>query len=209
MKTAWFFGDCFTYGHGCHPGDEYYESYKPQKLFSTILSEKWECKEMNLGKIGAPNQVIIFSILENFHKIKEKDYVVILMTGQHMNNLVPSKKDWYKPFPKNSYTTTDNDELIYELREDAKKNIKQWDNYYKSLYSFIIRDLKNKNVNVIFDSRLDWIWDWKWKPRHRVFETIKQVTNNQIDDGHLSWKGHKQMAHRIAYEYENHLSTLI
>ena len=69
-NTAWFFGDSFTYGDGCRKGFEYYEKYPNGKLWTTIVSEKLNLSEKNLGRPGNSIPMILNELITNLVNFK-------------------------------------------------------------------------------------------------------------------------------------------
>ncbi len=59
MNNIWFFGDSFTHGTGCRPGDEYYLKYPPKKndeLWIDIVTKKLNLNHyvLTVGKYYLP-----------------------------------------------------------------------------------------------------------------------------------------------------------
>lgn len=196
MNKAYFFGDCFTYGEGCKPGYQYYDTTPTKKIFSEILSEKWNVIEDNKSLIGNTNDTIISQVVETLEYITEGDYVVMLPTLAHSNNFVHRGKDWYNHFP--SHCAIPIEDLFASENLNRRKETEQlWDNFYNKTFESFVRYFVKNKINVFYDNKKDWIWPTQFKKHGCKFHTIQEDTNDKIKNLHLSWKGHEQFAEYI------------
>ena len=99
MNNLWAFGDSFTAGWGCTPEFEYYKKYYKDgdKLWVEMLSDEMGLTLSNIGKDAASNDYIIDSIILNWKKIKQNDFVIIGKTFSHRFD-IPIKKEFTSRF---------------------------------------------------------------------------------------------------------------
>jgi len=211
MNTIWCFGDSFTNGEGCRPGDDFYEKYKKEgdKIWTDWISEWYDVDVVNEGRRGASNDMILDSIIFKFEEFKEGDCVIIGKTlvgrfdvpykNQNGENvLVPVFTNWlmYK-----------GREVADSYTEDEINTILNFQSYFSSnslyakrqddRFNFIIKILKEKKINVIF---------WNWDKIHKQHELIDKASNFTILDGHWSFKGHKTFAIYLVGKFFNNLT---
>jgi hypothetical protein len=213
MNKIWCFGDSFTAGDGCRPGEDFYEKYKKEgdKRWPEWITEWTGVNLINKGRSGSSNDMIIDSILLNFDKIKSGDCAII---GKSLSNrydvpykdkngnevLVPVYANWVE----NSST---NRNIIESFDKDQLETIINFQYYFSAhkLYAerqdirfdFIIKRLKEKNVNVFF---------WEWYKIYTQHETIDQASNYTNLDGHWSFKGNKTFASYLATKFFSNLN---
>ena len=203
MNTLWTFGDSFTAGWGCTPQFEYYKKYYKDgdKLWVEILAEEMELNLSNIGKNAASNDYIIDSIILNWKKIKENDFVVIGKTFTHRFDIpIKLENRWVTILDKfkldNGYNLFNNDEFetivnfnyyfasnsLYKERQDLR-------------YDFLVKGLQERNIKV-------YIWDVLSHAKLK-FNTIQMDTNNELIDGHFSFKGHIEFYKWISKKIKN------
>ena len=204
MNTLWTFGDSFTAGWGCTPKFEYYKKHYKEgdKLWAELLAEEMGLTLSNIGKNGASNDYIIDSIILNWKKIKQNDFVVIGKTFTHRFDVPIKFEDrWatildkfnldndYNLFNKEEFETVVNFNYLfaanplYKERQDLR-------------YEFLVNELEQKQIKV-------YIWDIESSHRKLKFNTIKMDTKNEIDDGHFSFKGHIEFYKWISKKIKN------
>lgn len=210
MNTIWAFGDSFTFGHGCRengPNSEYYYNYKKEndKIWVEWLEEYLNIPVKNLGVPGASNDIIIDSIIDNWDKILEKDYVLVGITWHDRfdvpfeNRLQTIYFDWKNKGDKN---------LFFDEKLETILNFQYYfsnNELYKSRntkrYNFLEKRLNEKNIKTYF-------WDTKSYVQSGNIETITTHTQNKIKDSHFSFNGHKQFS-EIIYKKITNKMTLI
>jgi lysophospholipase L1-like esterase len=204
MNTLWAFGDSFTAGWGCTPQFEYYKKYYKEgdKLWVDLLANEMGLTLSNIGKNAASNDYIIDSIILNWKKIKENDFVVIGKTFTSRFDIpVSIENRWvtildkfsldngYNLFNKEEFETIVNFNYLfaanplYKERQDLR-------------YDFLVKELEQKQVKV-------YLWDIISSHAKLKFNTIQMDTNNEIDDGHFSFKGHVEFYKWISKKIKN------
>lgn len=195
--TLWTFGDSNTAGHGCNPKDEYYEKHYRigDKIWPVWLSEKLGVNLRNLGKNGSSNDVIIDTIIEKWDEINKGDFVFIGMTHSHRFD-VPINNQFHS--------------IVHDFSENKNGMNKEKFETIVNFQYFFADDVLFKNRHK---KRLEWIkkllikkecvivalWDVQIDLRN--FETIKDATNGNIIDNHLSFKSHKLLSEIFYKKY--------
>ena len=81
MNKLWIFGDSFSHGHGFNDSDPFYESTLSndidKRYWCEIVADELNLELHNYANVGASNDYILDTILNNADKIEEGDYVVI------------------------------------------------------------------------------------------------------------------------------------
>jgi ribonuclease HI len=84
-----------------------------------------------------------------------------------------------------TYTDSELDTLQnIAILTDSKVVMDRWN----FRFNFLEKLIKNKRAKVL-------VWDVK--DAFEIYDTIQDATNNKIDDGHWSYKGHKDFANYI------------
>ena len=206
MRTLWTFGDSFTFGHGCRPDgplSEYYYEYKSNDddlIWPEILSKKLNCDLVNLGKCGASNDYIFDTIIENYSQIKENDFVIV-----------------NKTFPQRFDVPNDIRNELHSIIAELSIKDKKWDTVFKNLnkskdeIETIINFMYHFSGHSLYEKRQDKRYSfikssikcdkyYECKTTEILlskFEDITEHTKGKIIDGHLSFRGHKQLANYI------------
>jgi hypothetical protein len=204
MNTLWTFGDSFTFGHGCIPDgptSEYYFNYKKEgdDIWPNHLGKLLNTKIKNFGKCGASNDFIIDSIIDQWDKIKENDFVIISRTYHTRfdiplkNKLSLSTNFWHQ------IEDLKNFDNYFESKEKMETviNFQYYfanDELYKKRhlkrYNFLLKLLNEKNIRTF-------IWDVEYMQYTTRFEKIADATNYEIKDYHFSFKGHKDFTDMV------------
>ena len=193
-NTCWFFGDSFTNGDGCKPEDSYYKKYPNGKLWTTRVSNHFEMNEKNISRGGCSNQYILNNIILNLPNIDEKDIVIL-------SDTIPTRTLWYDDTNEQRHSIIEESESVFHnnqdkvilnyITEQLLPHEKEWENFYLKQYESLLNELQLRNVKVLF-------WSYKlWYPPNNTFQTIWDDTEGDIDNGHWSWLGHKQMSEYI------------
>jgi lysophospholipase L1-like esterase len=212
MNNLWVFGDSFTAGWGCTPEFEYYKKYYKEgdKLWVELLADEMELIPLNIAQHGVSNDYIIDSIILNWKKIKQNDFVIIGKTLSHRFD-IPIKSEkcvpvgladrWvtildkfnldngYDLFNKEEFETIINfnyhfaSNSLYRERQDLR-------------YNFLVKELEQKQIKV-------YLWDWPSLQIKLKFNTIQMDTNNEFIDAHFSFKGHVEFYKWISKKIKN------
>jgi hypothetical protein len=210
MKTIWCFGDSFTEGENCRPGDDFYEKYKKEgdKIWPNWLSEWTGIDVINKGKCGASNDMIFDSIISKFDDFKEGDCVIIGKTFSGRFDVpYKNKNDDKILVPVFAYWTQEGNDVTKSYTKEQMETILNFQYYFSAdklyeerqnkRFDFIIKRLKEKNVNVIY---------WFWNEIYTQHETIDKASNFTILDGHWSLDGHKTFAIYLATKFFSNLN---
>ena len=199
MNVLWTFGDSNTAGHGCHPNDEYYESYytSGDKIWPLWLSDKLNVELKNLGKNGSSNDTIIDTIIDKWEDISKDDYVFIGMTHPHrfdvpINNKFKSIVHDFSKKIDESKLTNDEFETIINFQYYFADNI-----LYKN------RQIKRFECikKLLIQKKCKLVSVWNVQTDLNDFETIEDSTNGKIVDSHLSFKSHKLLSEIFYKKY--------
>lgn len=188
-NTGWFFGDSFTFGYQCHPGNPYYEKskYKDKRIVSQIVCDALNLKHKNLAQYGHSNEGILHSILTNVSNIKENDYVFIIDTHSTRAPIVYKHMDYYIRWPKGSYIEVKKS-WDYEAMWSARENVaEKLNDFYKDIFNGLIKELSLRNVNGLYIPTNN-TFLYERKPE-LVWQDVPEV-----QDGHWSFKGHSKIA---------------
>ena len=205
-EHLWVFGDSFTAGNGCLV-NEVYTKYKKSDediVWPEIVSLKLNTPLVNVGMGMFSNDKILDTILECCDLICEGDLVIISKTFCTRFD-IPSKNGKYfvtlsagqinnLHMTTQHFVTYTEDELTtlqnIAILTDNKLIVDRWNFRFNFLESLI----KNKGAKVL-------VWDVK--DVFGIYETIQDATNNKINDGHWSYKGHKDFANYILNRLNN------
>lgn len=203
MKNAYFFGDSFTFGEGCHNGFEYYDSveYDDKRIWPTILSETLNVKEVNHAKRGASSPEILRLILEYSPIFKKGDYVIfsdslpnrIISVNQKSKKVETVIADSFDEFygTDNYFENLESKEITLNyLNSCILPYYIELEHYYSRQFEQLQKLLLKTGVNAYFWSHQMWARDMK------KFQRILQHTPH-IKDGHFSWKGHREFSSTI------------
>lgn len=201
VKKIWFFGDSFTQGANCHPGDSYYEKYHTDDClrWTEIVANYCNAVEVNYGTQGWGNIQILDSLLSQGENISPNDIVIVgasdgsrTMAFQQtaINIIAISTSHWL---------LEDDNEIDKEYKESMINYVVNCRGPFFQKHELYDTELMIKTLNIIKPSQyVVWGTD-KWFD----FEFISDQTNKEINDNHWSYNGHKQMANWII----SHLET--
>ena len=195
-KHLWVFGDSFTKGNGCLANEVYTKYKKSDKdiIWPEIISSKLNIPLVNIAMGMFSNDKILDTILEFYNSIYEGDLVIISKTFFTRFD-IPSKNGKYfmtlSAGVDNSYLSTQHfvtytEEELNTLQNiaiivDNKLILERWN----FRFNFLEQLIRKKGVEVLV---------WNVEDVFRDYETIQDATNNEINDGHWSYKGHKDFA---------------
>lgn len=207
MSTLWTLGDSHTAGHGSTPGFEYCDNYRKEgdRIWPQHLAERMGMELSNIGENGCSNDTIIDRVIEYWDSFKEGDTVIIGKTYGHrldIPNPKPSpKREWLSIFyhwvqwTQTDPTKKDWREMITEEGFNSLQSyIENWrfnplyDVRYMRIFTHYQKILNDRGVRcIIWDCEIDLV----------SLPTIRHATKGEIDDGHLSFEGHKIWADRL------------
>lgn len=209
MKTAWFFGDSFTYGDGLHSYDEFPQKFpeKVDKLWTELLSEEFKWNHRNEGIPGASSQRIIFNLIKHLSSIKEGDIVIISDTipiRMETIQLYDDEELGKQPIisTNNSevfiYDNLDPKDVIRNTEEDIPilvdyihsylfKHEKVWERYWLMILQDLQKHLQTIGVEC-------YLWSFRiWGSGLPKFQysTIHEESNKEVNNHHWGWEGQK------------------
>jgi hypothetical protein len=198
-STLWTFGDSNTAGHGCHPTDEYYESYykSGDKIWPVWLSEKLNVQLRNFGKNGSSNDTIIDTIIDKWEEINKDDYIFIGMTHPHRFDVPINNKfesivhDFSKSKTENGLTNAEF-ETVVNFQYYFSDNILYKNRQIKRFEWIKILLIQKECKLVIL---------WNVQTDLKGLQTIKDDTDGKIVDYHLSFKSHKLLSEIFYKKY--------
>lgn len=199
MHKLWTFGDSNTAGHGCHPTDEYYETYFKfgDSIWPVWLSEKLNVELRNFGKNGSSNDTIIDTIIGKWEDINRGDYVFIGMTHPHrfdvpINNQFESVVHDFSKNISNINLTKEQFETIINFQYHFSDNI-LYKNRQIKRFEWIKKLLIQKECKLVIL--------WNVQTDLKGLQTIKDDTDGKIVDYHLSFKSHKLLSEIFYKKY--------
>ena len=214
MNNIWFFGDSFTHGTGCRPEDEYYKLYPPKdndKLWVDIVSEKLNLNQKRNPRYGmGANPYLLSLFINEIPNMLDNDYVIIsdsnpdgvLAFDKKRNKIgsINSGKFFNKKYSKeqelvhgqtswHDYLSWSDDENKMVAVDYSKKYFAphqdKWSEWYFNQVKSLSKELINRNIKVYFWSYKEWFLG--------SYNTIADI-DESLNDGHLSWLGHKQFS---------------
>ena len=214
MNRAWFFGDSFTFGHGCKPGYEYFDNYPElrQSTWTDIVSEKLNLEQVNKGIPGNATPYILKQVIENLSNFNKGDF--IFLTDTLPVRLVYPTKDTKTIQPlttdiivwpeRNNQraldrflgTEEERRTVVEFIHQSVMKHFDQWTDYYMNQFIDIQKYLLTTGVHI-------YTWPYKQWVSPSPYERITKATNGEIYDGHWSWLGHKQFSTYILNRVHN------
>jgi len=227
MNKVWTFGDSFTFGDGCNEWDDYYKNYPKKRglKFNKLLSNHYDLPLEDFSRNGAPNPWILRNIVSNIHRFEKGDFVSINISDSFRFEL-PSPSNTTDLQPILNQAAYKENPVYGEFDSDGDVNTTVYQ-YIKYLHMMDINDSdKNKNsvgYKVINDLHMNQfnsikklllklgvkvvMWDWE-DDFVRKYETITKCTNNKIDNYHLSWNGHRQLADKLIKSFHKGITTI-
>lgn len=198
-KTLWVFGDSNTAGHGCVMGFEYYEKYYKEgdKIWPNYLSEWLGVRLENKGRGGSSNDMILDSIIDSFDNIKGGDVVVIGKTYSHRFDIPHTDelyavfwdKEDFIPNGMRSQFTQQEKEIILNFQYHFMLS-PLFDRRWGKRYQWIKGVLEDRGCKCI-------VWDVVKDLELNEFQTIHIVTKGEMEDYHMSFKGHLDFSTHI------------
>lgn len=200
QNNVWFFGDCFTWGFGCYPGDPYY-NYSPVKssIWTEIVASSLKKKHIKPYYSFGATPYIISNLINNLPNIKKGDTIII--SDSEPKSLLTLARNRRSIKCLNAFDILDESFEKWNSEEEkiavtsfVKNQIapheKIWEDFYVGLINKLGGELKNRDVDVLFWSHSLWKTQVK-------FESITEATGGKIIDPHWSWNGHREFANYI------------
>tara|TARA_B110000285_G_scaffold199990_1_gene233549 strand:+ start:7287 stop:8087 length:801 start_codon:yes stop_codon:yes gene_type:complete len=216
-NTLWTFGDSFTEGNGCLPGNLYYEktfdTKNPQAIWTKLLSNRLSFKLEDFSMGGASNPYILRNVISNIDKIKSGDIVVIGYTddwrfeisGPHrMHQVLINSIEGYDTFHEEESIGKEQNKLINDVMTEYCKEIHMMklhnpDGNERYSFEIIAKEIKtqfNSLIKHFHNNKIKVVtFNWDMEDFCGRYEDITKATktNHQIKNFHLSWKGHKSL----------------
>lgn len=219
LGTLWVFGDSFDYGtEVSRKGEIYHDKYKKSgdSHYSLHIGKELKLEVRNNAKPSFGPYHTLYQLTKKIHEIKPEDYVIVGVSDVNrilgfQKNSIPSENPEI-PDPNNMI-----DVYGYWSREDSYMTDKMKylsDNYFNYVTDYIVNCMQPfvgehfYFVNQIFNNLLLTI-NCKKTFIYNInlwtkFETIKEATDNQINDMHWSYKGNKDFAKYVVEIWNSH-----
>lgn len=202
FDSIWFFGTCFTWGYGCRPQFEYYKDYKKEGdlRWTEIVCKKYQCLgEMKATPALGTNYETIRMLTQELLNIKPSDLVIIELVrpygilrpnlkGTRIDNFGTWNIHWDKHWE--GWEKEDRDIGVGYWERFIKGKEEAWMKYFTQHVEMLRGILHTRGVKTL-------LWHSEWDGTLEEFHRIKEDTNQQLDDFHYSWKGHRQVADYI------------
>jgi hypothetical protein len=182
------------------------------EIWPVLLSKKLNLQLENVGICGACNYTIFEDFCKKSHNISENDVIIIGWSSLERFRFYDDRTKFFKCYvPQfNDTHTIKNvskhtvEEIFYNRSYDEWVNeVRSWENLIKKLQSMI----KFKLILWSFDVRINHIYfNFYTELINRGAKTIKQETNNKINDGHYGKMGHIQQS-EFFYEKINDMDS--
>ena len=202
MKNKlWTFGDSHTAGHGCTKGFEYYNEYKKEgdEIWPVLLANELELSLTNLGENGSSNDMIFDKVIQYYKFFNEGDIVIIGQTYTHRFD-IPIIKDNEKKLCAVYWDWSNKalEDTLNQYSNEQKETITNFQYYFMNDNLYEIRWIRRFNwIKIILDKIGCKCIVWDVKNELTGIETIKDASSGKIDDGHISFNGHKQFMEKI------------
>lgn len=204
-NTLWVFGDSFTYGDGCHPGEHYYEWCEGNvgKTWDKIVADHFNLEVKNYGVQGWCNELITDSFFNVLDQTIEGDIVCIGYTA-------PIRQAYYNPATKQIEFNCTSVEIEDQFKELPKAHRYALVDYLSLFLSPLeasrvwddIWTKRNRNFGNMLSRLGINSFHWKVDEYRTNYETITLATRGKIDDDHWSYLGHKGFAKEVIKQLE-------
>ena len=223
LSTLWIFGDSFDYGaESSVIGQPYYDNFTENRKphYSLQLGKHLNSKVCNHAVPSFGPYQTLYYLSKNLKFIKPEDYIVVGMSDVH-------RLPGFEPnlFPKNTYGTdpylenivsnfgtwSRDDKLLKESMESIVPNFFEGIEKYvvncidpfKAEHTEFVNQLAK---NIVESTSCSKSFIYNTTTWHE-FESIKEATNNEIEDMHWSYKGNTDFAKYILRKWEknNHI----
>lgn len=186
------------------------DKYRLEKNYSTLISNHFNSECINLGKGGASNEYIIYSMIEYLDENQDIDFVLLSLSGQ-------SRKLYsiYDELINVDFTYEPNHIFYYprfkEYPDDIKQKYHDWFVFYRDyllgdletnkkqwhLIRYANEYLKNKNINFFISKNLATSYDISFLGKNTYNKSFDEFNeeegrkrakgNHWLSDSHKAW----------------------
>lgn len=208
------FGDSFSLGDGCLPGDEYWKVTNGDgKIWAKLLSNNLGLKLKMYATRGASNQEILRKINQNLYRINKNDIVIIGISDYFRFEFYRDMK-YYRVLFDTFANVHDIENLTYVddtiVDEKWKHALEEYTKYVHLPNNLLYINSLNESIKSISDflnknsiQTIMWTWDTTVKipyisyiPLHDEDSIYYEYPN--IQDMHYSWSGHQNIYKKIS-----------
>ncbi len=217
MNKLWVFGD--SYSEPFYKAAKWktpyieWKGYIP-RCYGEIVAEKCNLVHINQAIGGTDNYTILDTIIHSLDKIEKEDVIIIgwsntirfrIASNQNaFNTIRPGTLDYVLSLNKEMQYMDLSDETLAEMsaNRDNQIYITELNNYIK-LLNYTFKDNKiihwspfaqhREGLNTTFKNPFD-------------YETIREETKGEIDDGHFTSNAHELIATQLIDLIDNYYS---
>jgi hypothetical protein len=197
MARVWTFGDSNTDGFRSSDlwARKYVEwkGYQP-KSYGEIIAEKLDFELVNLGKGGSDNYTIFETFCGSIRRIKKNDIIIIGWSNPLRYRLVSDENYWKPILP----FYTGNDKSLKNISINTINEILL--NRNNKLYSIEVNHWI-RLIDLAFKDNIVKHWTAFECDIAAIFigqtEKILDETNMEIEDFHISEKGHLELSEKL------------
>ena len=203
----WFFGDSFTQGNNCHPGDVYYEKYYTEGClrWTEIVTKHYNAIEVNYGVGGLGNIQILNELLTQGENISPNDIVVVGVSDGSRTMAFQQTAINIIAISTSHWLLEDEVNIDKEYKESMTNYVINCRGPFFQRHECYDAELMIKTLNIIKPSQYV-IWGTnKWFE----YELISDHTNQEINDRHWSFNGQRQMGDWIISQLETKEKRII
>jgi hypothetical protein len=194
MATVWTFGDSNTDGFKSSDlwAKQYVEwkGYQP-KVYGEIIAEKLDFELVNLGKGGSDNYTIFETFCLSIGKIRKNDIIIFGWSSPLRYRLVGFRGEWKSILPMINL----NDKSLQNISANTIDEMLLNRNH--RLYSIEVNNWI-RLINLAFKDNIIVHWTCFQCDIEAIFmgkiEKILDETNMEIEDDHISEKGHLELS---------------
>jgi len=224
MSKLWVFGDSYSVPfyktesikNGWKPLYNQWKGYAA-KCYGELISEELNLSHINLSVSGLDNYTIFDNIISVLNKIGENDVIIIGWSHTGRFRLVDSNNVFVSVLNKTRYLENN----VTKKNYISKQTIEEIT--INRLSSAYILELNNyiKLLNFTFSKNTIIHWSPFQQDKDGLnvtlptqsykYETVREATSGEIDDGHFSENGHKILSEHllnIINDYESYKTTI-
>lgn len=211
-KKLFLFGDSFTYGVGCIPEYEYYESYRKEgdDVWFNIVANTLNLEVKNYGMGLYSNDKIIDSIIDAYDFMDEGDYVIIEKGFSHRFDIPNLNNEVLITIAPNCKRLLTSD-FTFTSKQYSEWEINSIDYMATVLDSHLINDRHNKRFDFLKkiieqkNVKKCIIWDITEYMDRSEYPIIFDETNGKVDDYHWTFNSNKKFADNILMKLKDKL----
>lgn len=224
MNKLWVFGD--SYSVPFYKTESIKNGWKPlynewkgyvSKSYGELVSKELNISHFNLSVSGLDNYTILDNIISSLNKIEEKDIIIIGWSHSGRFRLADSNNLFKSILSKKPDIGYSN-----EFDNICKKTIEEIT--INRLNSAYIYELNNyiKLLNFTFSKNIIIHWSPFKQDKDGLnvtlptklynYETVREETNGEIDDGHFSENAHKFLSEQfieIINDYDSYKPNIL